>query len=92
MLSGQERMLRVLEENGPGLHALLTRLVLRPGVAEDLMQDLFVNLGRSEEFGRCRNPAAYARRAAIHLAFNWRRSQTRRAEEDELGRHRTCGR
>jgi RNA polymerase sigma factor (sigma-70 family) len=77
----QQRLLRVLDQDGPGLLALLTRLTLRPDVAEDLMQDLFLNLGRAEGFLRCQNPSAYARRAAMHLAFNWRRNRKRRREE-----------
>ncbi|MGE5610092.1 MAG: RNA polymerase sigma factor [Bacillota bacterium] len=67
----------MLDEDGQALYALLSRLTLRQDVAEDLMQDLFANLCRSQGFQRCPNPAAYARQAAIHLAFNWRRSQRR---------------
>ena len=81
MTDCQQRLLRVLNGDGPGLHALLTRLTLRPDVAEDLMQDLFVNLGRSQGFLRSENPSAYARLAAMHVAFNWRRSRRRRREQ-----------
>jgi RNA polymerase sigma factor (sigma-70 family) len=81
VIDGRQRLLRVLDEDGAGLHALLIRLTLRSDAAEDLLQDLFVNLSRSEGFVQCQNPAAYARQAAIHLAFNWRRDRKRQREE-----------
>jgi RNA polymerase sigma factor (sigma-70 family) len=52
-------------------------LTLRPDVAEDLMQELFISLARSEAFVSTADPAAYAYRAAMNLAFGWRRSQQR---------------
>jgi len=70
-----EKMLDLLETNGARLHALLTRLTLREDVAEDLMQELFMNLSQSNAFGRAGDPVAYAYRAAAHLAFRWRRRQ-----------------
>jgi outer membrane lipoprotein-sorting protein len=42
------------------------------------MQELFLKLQRSGGFFRARNSRAYVRRAAIHLAFDWRRGQKRR--------------
>jgi RNA polymerase sigma factor (sigma-70 family) len=74
----QSQLVALLESTGPGLHRLLTRLTLRQDVAEDLMQELFVNLAQSEAFTRTADPAAYAYRAAMNLAFGWRRAQQRK--------------
>ncbi len=77
MKDGQDQLVALLESAGPGLHRLLTRLTLRPDVAEDLMQELFINLAHSEAFARAADPAAYAYRAAVNLAFGWRHAQER---------------
>jgi RNA polymerase sigma factor (sigma-70 family) len=61
--------------HGAELHRLLTRLTLRPEIAEDLLQDLFLKLRNAEGLGRANNRKAYVFRAAIHLAFDWRRAQ-----------------
>ncbi len=74
----QERLLELLEESGPSLHVLLVRLTLREDVAEDLMQELFLKLSRSSGLDRARNRDAYIRKAAINLAFDWRRKQKHR--------------
>jgi RNA polymerase sigma factor (sigma-70 family) len=74
----------LLETAGPRLHALLWRLTLRLDIAEDLMQELFINLDRSPGFIAADDPLAYARRAAVNLALNWRRSQSRRIDRSEL--------
>ena len=68
-------LLSLLEAHGAELHALLTRLTLRAGVAEDLLQDLFLKLRRSEGLARAGNRKAYLFRTAIHLAFDWRRAR-----------------
>jgi RNA polymerase sigma-70 factor (ECF subfamily) len=70
-------LLKLLETHGPELHALFTRLTLRAGVAEDLLQDLFLKLQKSDGLARAANPRAYLFRAAMHLAFDWRRAQRR---------------
>ena len=70
-------LLHLLDTAGGSLHALLTRLTLREDVAEDLMQELFLNLSRSRGFAKAANQPAYARRTAMHLAFDWRRSRRR---------------
>lgn len=74
------KLLEFLEKSGPGLYGLLTRLTLREGVAEDLMQDLFMKLSNSKNFETVANQYGYASRAAINLAFDWRRSRQREAE------------
>jgi RNA polymerase sigma-70 factor (ECF subfamily) len=73
-------VLALLAEEGPRLHALLTRITLRQDVAEDLMQDLFLRLSRPHTLSRAVDPVGYAVRAATRLAFDWRRSQRRRRD------------
>ncbi|NLE60186.1 MAG: sigma-70 family RNA polymerase sigma factor [Planctomycetes bacterium] len=77
MKDGQDQLVALLESVGPGLHRLLTKLTLRQDVAEDLMQELFINLAQSDGFTRAADPAAYAYRTAMNLAFTWRRAQQR---------------
>jgi len=74
----QEALVALLEQAGPTLHALLLRLTLRQDVADDLMQNLFLKLSQSPGFFQATCRKAYARRAAINLALNWRRDQSRR--------------
>jgi RNA polymerase sigma-70 factor (ECF subfamily) len=73
----QRELLELLDKSGADLFALLTRLTLREDVAEELMQDLFIKLNHSKGAGNVANLNAYARRTAINLAFDWRRSQKR---------------
>ncbi len=77
MSAPAEKLLALLQAEGPALHRLLTRLTLRDDVAEDLLQELFLRLRNSAGFDRAEHPAAYARRAAVHLAFDWRRRAAR---------------
>jgi RNA polymerase sigma-70 factor (ECF subfamily) len=74
----QTELLALLEQFGPGLYALLTRLTLREEVAEELMQELFLKLHGAKDQGRIECWYAYARRTAINLAFDWRRRQALR--------------
>ena len=55
----------------------MLRLTLRRDVAEDLMQELFLKLSNSNGLDRANQPAAYAYRSAINLAFDWRRKNKR---------------
>jgi RNA polymerase sigma-70 factor (ECF subfamily) len=71
--------LEFLERSGPGLYALLTRMTLSEDVAEDLMQELFIKLSKSNRLDKAENPKAYARRCAINLAFDWRQRMQSRA-------------
>lgn len=61
------------------MHALLVRVTLDSHAAEDLMQELFVKVATGAGFRAARNPAAYLRQAAIHLALDWRRARRRGA-------------
>ena len=74
-------VLKLLEQSGSQLHALLLRLTLRNDAAEDLMQELFIRLVESRGFSAAGNQLGYARRAAMNLAFNWRRTRKRRHED-----------
>lgn len=75
MSSRQKELLELLDKSGADLYALLTRLTLREEVAEELMQELFIKLNNSRGTGNVANWNAYARRSAINLAFDWRRTQ-----------------
>ena len=68
-----QKVLELLESSGESLHRLLGRLTLEEHATGDLLQELFIRLGGSNGFEGARDPAAYARRAAINLAFEWRR-------------------
>ncbi len=79
MKNGHGKLLELLEKSGARLHTLLTRLTLREDVAEELMQELFIKLSNTNDLNDVKNLSAYARKAAINLAFDWRRSQKRTA-------------
>jgi RNA polymerase sigma factor (sigma-70 family) len=68
-----QKAVELLNTSGARLHALLGRLTLSEDVVGDLMQELFIRLCRSRGFDKAKNPVAYAYRAAINLAFEWRR-------------------
>ncbi len=75
-MKGQhEILLYLLEKSGATFYRLLTRLTLREDVAEELMQELFIKLSNTNNLNDVKNLNAYARRAAINLAFDWRRSK-----------------
>jgi len=79
-----ERLLKLLDEEGPRLHRLLFRLTLRPEVAEDLLQELFLRLRESSGFTAAISPIAFVTRTAVNLAFDWRRCQARRVVTSAL--------
>ncbi len=68
-------LLRFLEESGPRLHGMLTRLTLDEYAAEELMQELFIRLFEINHLEKIENLKAYACRIAINLAFDRRRKQ-----------------
>lgn len=78
MAARESDIVRLLETAGPDLYAVLVRLTLREDVAEELMQELFIKLHKSDGYASASDPAAYAWRAAVHLALNWRRARKRR--------------
>ena len=73
MRTQDKKLLELLDKSGAGLHRLLTRLTLNGQTAEDLMQELFLKLGSSAQIENIRDLNAYAHRAAVNLAFDWRR-------------------
>lgn len=75
MIERQKKILQLLDTSGAGLHRLLTRLTRRQDVVGDLLQELFIRLWNSRAFDKAEDPLAYAYRAAINLAFEWRRQQ-----------------
>ncbi len=74
MKNRHEKLVELLEKSGATFYRLLTRLTLREDVAEELMQELFIKLSNTNDLNDVKNLSAYARRAAINLAFDWRRS------------------
>jgi RNA polymerase sigma factor (sigma-70 family) len=73
--NGHGKLLELLEKSGATYYRLLTRLTLREDIAEELMQELFIKLSNTNDLDDVKNLNAYARRAAINLAFDWRRSK-----------------
>jgi RNA polymerase sigma factor (sigma-70 family) len=71
----QKELLELLDKSGANLYALLTRLTLREDIAEELMQELFIKLNKTNRFDKVRNRYAYAHKTAINLAFEWRRNR-----------------
>ena len=75
MIERQKKILQLLDTSGERLHRLLARLTQREDVVGDLLQELFIRLWNSKTFNKAEDPFAYAYRAAINLAFEWRRKQ-----------------
>ena len=75
MIERQKTILQLLDTSGERLHRLLGRLTRRQDVVGDLMQELFIRLWNSRALDEADDPFAYAYRAAINLAFEWRRKQ-----------------
>jgi RNA polymerase sigma factor (sigma-70 family) len=73
----QKELFELLDKSGASLYALLTRLTLREDVAEELMQELFIKLSNNKGLHKIQSLYAYAQRAAVNLAFDWRRRQKR---------------
>src|SRR5688572_21711940 len=59
-------------------------MTLRGDAVDDLLQDLFLKLRASNGFARADDPAAFAVRTAVNLAFDWRRRQARRRDRVPL--------
>ena len=80
LIERQKKILQLLDMSGERLHRLLARLTRREDVVGDLLQELFIRLWNSKMFDKAENPFAYACRAAINLAFEWRRKQKARCQ------------
>ncbi len=75
MIERQRKILQLFDTSGLRLHRLLARLTRREDVVGDLLQELFIRLWNSNGFDKAEDPYAYAYRAAINLAFEWRRAR-----------------
>jgi len=75
LIERQRKILQLLDTSGVDLHRLLARLTLREDVVGDLLQELFIRLSSSRAFDKAEDPFAYAHRAAMNLAFEWRRKR-----------------
>ncbi len=84
MSDRHKELLELLDKSGAGIFTLLTRLTLRKDAAEELMQELFLKLSNSRGFEKSASRDAYARRAAINLAFDWRRKFRQKAVSQEF--------
>lgn len=73
-----QTLVDLLDSCGSRLHALLAKLTASRDAADELLQDLFVRLLRTTAVANAPHPEAYLFRAAINLAFDWRK-RTRRA-------------
>ena len=84
MTERQRKILQLIDTSGPRLHRLLARLTRREDVVGDLSQELFTRLLSSNGFDEATDPFAHAHRAAVNLAFEWRRAHktTRRLSEE----------
>src|SRR5690348_143138 len=80
----KDRLAELLDAHGQDLHALLLRITLRRDVAAELFQELFARLASSDGFRTANDGAAFACRAAINLAHDWRRIQRRARVTVEL--------
>ena len=84
-LSNSQNLIHdVVKNTGPVIYRLLFRLTLREDVAEDLLQDLFVKALDSDQWSNARNPHAYLRQTAMHMAFDWRKRQRRSPQTQPL--------
>jgi RNA polymerase sigma factor (sigma-70 family) len=83
-------LLRLLDDYGVRLHALLTKITLRADVAEELLQDLFLKLCKAEGLAQAPRPEQYLFRSAINLAFDWGRRKGREAIAAPLTGAETC--
>jgi RNA polymerase sigma factor (sigma-70 family) len=66
-------LLDFVESHGQRLHALFAKLTANQDVADELLQDFFVRILRTTSVAAAPSPEAYLYRAAINLAFDWRK-------------------
>ena len=74
------KVLDLLDSHGERLHGLIAKLTLSQDVVGDLMQELFIRLSNSRSFDNARDRFAYAYRAAMNVAFDWRRRSKPRCQ------------
>ena len=91
MKKQHEILLDLLDSSGRALYGLLFRVTLREHIAEELMQELFIKLNDNKKLAKIENPAAYARKTAINLAFDWRRKNREGANIESVGEPQAVG-
>jgi RNA polymerase sigma-70 factor (ECF subfamily) len=72
-----EKLLRLLEEFGPGVRACFIKVTSRGDLSDDLLQELFLRLCDSEGLAQARSRQRYLLRAAINLALDWRKHNSK---------------
>jgi RNA polymerase sigma-70 factor (ECF subfamily) len=70
-------LLDFVDSHGRRLHALFAKLTANQDGADDLLQDFFVRILRTTSAAAAPRPEAYLYRAAINLAFDWRKRNPR---------------
>ena len=85
MKERQRKVLELLDSHGERLHGLIAKLTLSQDITGDLMQELFIQLSNSRSFDKAKDPFAYAYRAAMNVAFDWRRRSKPRCQS--LNKH-----
>ena len=75
MIDKKKKILELFEISGPRLYRLLGKLTLSQDEVGDVLQELFLRLWKSKSFSKAEEPFSYAYRAAINLAFEWRRNR-----------------
>jgi RNA polymerase sigma-70 factor (ECF subfamily) len=78
-----QKLLALLDSCGGRLHALLAKMTDDRDAADELLQDLFLRILQTNRLADAPNPEGYLFRAAINLAFDWRK-RTRRVPDVAL--------
>lgn len=89
LTDNRNKLLEILDRDGASLYALFVRITLREDAAEELMQEFFLKLRLARNIDRVVNPSGYVRRAAINLAFDWRKTKRNYAPLDEASQQPT---
>ncbi len=72
-----QKLLDLLDTCGRRLHVLLFKMTADRDAAEELLQELFLRVLHSPGFPAAPNPEGYLFRAAINVAFDWRKRNRR---------------
>ena len=75
MSDNTEKIVELLDVHGGRLHGMLAKLTANRCAADELLQELFLRLLKSQALSAAQSPEAYLFRSAINLAFDWRKRQ-----------------
>ncbi len=75
MSDNTEKIVELLDVHGGRLHGMLAKLTANRCAADELLQELFLRLLKSQALSASQSPEAYLFRSAINLAFDWRKRQ-----------------